>query len=165
MPDFVDRVSDYHGNVEGSFRSAGAFTWLMLAGWVAFPFAVQTVLHPSDAALALIRLQGLKHPAVMPAPTAGAEIFAVIMLATLCVAQFFVSVMFYRKAGRVVPMWPVAGVLLGVIGNGLWWYFTGAFDPEGALVGFVAVAVTVGCELLIESRARDMAFGGGRAGF
>ena len=164
MPDFVDRVSDYHGNVEGSFRSAGPFTWLMLAGWTAFPFAVRMVISPATAVLVMMRLQGL-HPAVMPAASLGGEIFALIMLSTLCVSQFFVSVVFYRKAGRVVPMWPVAGVMIAVIGNGLWWYCTGAFDSVGALVGCTAVALTVGCELLIEHRARDMAFGGVRAGF
>jgi len=162
MPDFVDRMSDYHGNVEGSLRSAKEFTWLMFGGWIAFPFAIQTVLHPADAALLLMRMQGLPHPSVMPAASLGAELFALIMLATLCVSHFFVSVVFFRRAGRVVPMYPVCGVLLGIIGNGLWWYFT-AFDPQGALVGFSAVALTVGCEILIDGRARNMAFGGGRA--
>jgi hypothetical protein len=161
----VNRVSDYHGNVEGSFCSAGVYTWLMLTGWCAFPFVVRMLVSPDTAALVLMRLQGEPHPSVMPAASAGGEIFALIMLATLCVAQFFVSVMFYRKTGRVVPMWPVAGVMIGIIGNGLWWYCTAAFDPIGALVGFSAVALTVGCELLIEYRTRDMAFGGARAGF
>jgi hypothetical protein len=165
MPNFSRQSGDYYGNVEGSFRSAKEFTWLMLAGWIAFPFVVQTCLHPADAALVMMRMQGMPHPEFEPRASIGAEIFALIMLATLCVSHFFVSVMFYRRAGRVVPMWPVAGVLLGIVGNGLWWYFTGAFDPVGALVGCVAVAVTVGCETLIDGRARNMAFGGANAGY
>lgn len=164
MPDFARRAGDYHSNVEGSFRSAGAYTWLMLAGWCAFPFSARMVVSPDTAVLVLMRLQGQPHPAVMPAGTLGGVVFALIMLATLCVGHFFVSVVFYRRAGRrasrVTPLWPVAGVLLGIIGNGLWWYFTGAFDPQGAVLGFVAAFLTAGCEILIDGPARNMAFGG-----
>jgi hypothetical protein len=166
MPDFLDRASDYQGDLEAAFRDAGAYTWLMLAVWTVFPFMVRMVLSPDTAVLILMRLQGL-HPAVMPPASLGGELFAILMLATLCVGQFFFSVVFYRRvfrsAGYTVPLFPVAGVMIGIIGNGLWWYFTGAFDPIGALIGFSSVALTVGCEILIDGRARNMAFGGAAA--
>lgn len=158
MPNFVDRAGDYHGDAEGAFRAAGGYAWLMLAGWVLFPFAVQTVLHPGDAVLLMARLQGQRAVFRSGLPVGG-EVFALIMLAALSVGQFFVTVMFFRRAGRVVPMWPVSGVLIGVIGNGAWWYATGAFDPAGALVGFAALALTVICEMLIERKANDLVFG------
>jgi hypothetical protein len=34
---------------EAAIRAGPVIVGLVAAGWIAFPFAVQTVLHPSDA--------------------------------------------------------------------------------------------------------------------
>jgi hypothetical protein len=163
-----DQLGAYEGRIEEAARRAGIFAVLLPLGWICFPFAVQTVLHPGDAVGLAGALAGrlVPHPYTQRMLFAG-ELGALAALACLGVEHFFVTVMFYRRAGMnffngraQAPTWPLAGVGVGIIGNGIWWISTG-FDLTGALVGFTAMAMTIACELVIDQMGVSFVFGSG----
>ena len=81
---------------------------------------------------------------------------AVIALAVLVMWQLIATTAFYRRAaldlgGPVAtpPLFPLAALLPGVIGNAAWLGGTGYFDLAGCLIGLSPVALTVGCEIIV----------------
>jgi hypothetical protein len=161
----------YHAGIYAAeshvaFARAGLYGWLVALGWVVFPFAVATVLHPGDAIWAQLRIQGLRVPHVFTAQqeTVG-RIEAVIALAVLVMFQLVGTVLFYRRAqlnGAKVaapPLWAWAAVLAGVLANAAWFFGTGYFDIGGCLAGLSSAALTVGCEMVVEKLGREFVCG------
>ena len=165
---YKKNVGVYAGHVYVAALRARHYAVAVALLWVLFPFAVQTVLHPTDAIWAQMRLQGLPVPQMFTAQQAGSGfIEALFALCILVLLQMVCTVMFYRRAkleGSSVAtpaLWPLAALSVGVIGNGCWWYATGAFDPNGGLVGWSSVALTVGGELLCNRLGRNFVLGTG----
>jgi hypothetical protein len=163
-----DKAGFYAADVRVGYARAGGLGWVVTAGWVAFPFALQTVFRPNDAAWALCKLAGVERPAVF---TFEQEIVGFIValfaLAVLVLVQYVATVFFYKRAQlemsgpvAVPPLWPLAAVLTGVIGNAAWWMGTGHFDLGGLLAGGASAALTVGGEMLCEKLGRNFVFSG-----
>jgi hypothetical protein len=151
---------------ESAIRAGPVLVGLVAAGWIAFPFAVQTVLHPSDAIALQYAVQGQRVPRVFTAQqeTVG-FIEAVLALAVLVMFQLVGTVLFYRRAkmdGASVAtpaLWPLAALLAGVVGNAAWFLGTGQFDVGGCLVGLSSAALTVGGEMLCNRLGREFVMG------
>ena len=159
----------YAAEVHVASARAGRYAIAVALGWVAFPFFVQTVLHPTDAVRLQLKLQGLPVPHLFTAQQAASGLVeAVFALCVLVLLQMACTMLFYRRAkmeGSSVAtpaLWPLAA-LSGVIGNGIWWYATGAFDPSGGVVGWSSAALTVGGELLCNRLGREFVLGPGNA--
>ena len=148
---------------------AGPLAWMIAAGWIVFPFAVQTVLHPADAVWAQYDLQGLGLAAVFHVAASGCG----------------------RDRGSVRPRRPghVADGLHGAVlppraverggshhadarplgllgvrhpGNSVWFValtLAGDLNFVGYFVGFSSVALTVGAERLCQRLGRDFVLG------
>ena len=57
-------------------------------------------------------------------------------------------------------LWLLACLFAGLIGNGLWWFGTGQFDPAGAVFGVASTALTeIACEITCEKLGRSFVFG------
>ena len=156
----------YASAVHVASARAGRYAIAVAAGWIAFPFAVQTCLHPTDAIKLQMKLQGLPVPDVFTAAQAGSGLVeAVFALVVLVLCQMIWTVLFYRHAkmeGASVAtpaLWPVAALAVGVLGNGAWWYATGAFDPSGGIVGWSSMALTFGAEMLCNKLGRNFVLG------
>jgi hypothetical protein len=165
---YKQSLGAYAADVHVASARAGRYAVAVALGWVAFPFVVQTVLHPTDAVWAQMRLQGLTVPQTFTAQQAASGLVeAVFALAVLILLQMVCTVLFYRRAqiegsSVATPMlWPLAALSIGVIGNGIWWYATGVFDPNGGLVGWSSAALTIGGELLCNKLGRDFVLGTG----
>jgi hypothetical protein len=162
----------YVADVRGASARAGRYSVAVTAGWVAFPFALQTVMHPTDAIWVQLKVQGLPVPHVFTAQQAAAGfVEAVIALAVLVLLQMVCTVLFYRRAkmeskGKSIAtpaLWPVAALLTGVLGNAAWFYGAGAFDPGGCAVGLSSAVLTIGGELLCNRLGREFVFGPAKA--
>jgi hypothetical protein len=160
-------LAQYAAQVQVAAVRAWRVAWIVALGWVAFPFAVATVFHPSDVIRLQAYFQGLPPPHLFTAEqlTAGL-VKAVFALGVLILVQFVGTVLFYRyarltNAERIAApaLWPLAALLTGVFGNAGWLAATGQFDAVGALFGFASMALTVGAEWLMEGLGRDFVFG------
>jgi hypothetical protein len=165
---YKQSVGAYAADVHVAAMRARQYSMAVALGWVVFPFAVQTVLHPSDAIRLQLRLQGQPVPHLFTAQQAASGLVeAVFALAVLVLLQMVCTVLFYRRAkleGSSVAtpaLWPIAALSVGVIGNGVWWYATGVFDPSGGLVGWSSMALTFGGEMLCNKLGRDFVLGSG----
>jgi hypothetical protein len=125
---------------------AGVLGWILVAIWLMYPFAVQTVIHPGDAVGFQQWIQG----------------FALIVLAGLSLLQLGVLVLIYRRVQFAFSIWLLALLLIGGIANMIWWMRTGYFDLAGALAGLTPLALVVGCEAACEKLGMDFVFGKGR---
>lgn len=160
----------YVANVHVASARAGRYALAVAAGWVVFPFVVQTVLNPTDAVRLQMKLQGFPVPHVFTAQQAASGLVeAVFAFCVLVLLQMICTVLFYRRAkmeGSSVAtpaLWPLAALSVGVLGNGAWWYATGAFDPSGGIVGWSSAALTVGGEILCNRLGRNFVLGSGTA--
>ncbi len=147
--------------------------WCVVAGWIAFPILLRTLLRPGDMIWAQYALQGQHRPAFFTAQQLGAGfIETCAALAVLLAFQFFFTVLFYRSAKVAMPgqpiatptLWPLAALLPGLIGNSAWFVSTGYFDVTGCIIGFSAIPLTVGAEIIINNLSRDFVFGPQLAG-
>ena len=168
---YKQSVGAYAAEVHVASARAKHYALVVALGWIAFPFAVQTVLHPVDALRLQLRLQGLPVPQMFTAQQAASGLVeAVFALCVLVLLQMVCTVLFYRNAQKegapiIMPaLWPLAALLPGVIGNAAWWYATGAFDPGGCVVGLSSAALTVGSELLCNRLGRNFVLGTGNGG-
>jgi hypothetical protein len=152
----------YYGDVREAFARAGFVGWLLAASWLLYPVAIQTVLHPSDAIGLQYWLQGQPVPHFFTvAMLRAGEITALIGLVVLSLFVLGLTVLFYRRADYMVWLWPLAGLLLGVAGNGGWWISKGFFDGPGALAGWAPLALMVIGEGVCERMGADFVFGKG----
>jgi hypothetical protein len=164
---FLDQAGIYAADVQVAYARNGALGWLVAAGWVAVPYAVQTVFHPSDAVKALAVLQGLPKPQFFTAQQLGVGfIEAIFALAVLAAALLVGTILFYRRAQLEVggpvaqpALWPLAAFTAGILGNAAWLVGTGYFDIGGCIVGLSSAALTIGGEVLCEQLGRDFVFG------
>jgi hypothetical protein len=153
---------DWFGRVIEAARVAKAMAAVTVAVWFLVPFAVRMVLHPSDVIRLQYWLQGQPVPGVFSQQmlTAGV-ITALVGLVVLAVLLQFALLLLYRSTQFAVALWPVAGLLVGVIGNGWWWHRVGFFDSPGALAGLASLALTVIAHAVFEKWGEDFVFGAG----
>jgi hypothetical protein len=163
---FTHQAGAYMADVHVASSRASLFAFAVAAGWIAFPFALQTVMHPQDAIRLQLKLQGLRVPDVYTAQQIGVgAVEAIFALCVLVLVQMVCTVLFYRKAqmdGASIttpPLWPLAAFFAGVLGNAAWFFGTGAFDPGGCVIGLSSAALTVGGELLCNKLGREFVFG------
>jgi hypothetical protein len=171
MDSFRDRAGAYVADVQVGYVRAGLIGWLVALGWIAFPFALQTLLHPGDAIQLQYVLQGQTPPQILTAQQTGVGfVETVFALAVLMLFQLVNTVLFYRRAqlsGAAVAtptLWPLAAILPGVIGNAAWYVGTGYSDTTGFLIGLTPVALTVAAETLCDRLGRDFVLGPAVAG-
>jgi hypothetical protein len=153
-----DEAGVYAATVHVAEAKSRPWLWVVALGWAAFPFFLRTALvNPSDMIWLQDYAQGL---AVPPRFTEQQSIMglieAVIALGVLVMWQLIATTAFYRRAaldtgGPVAtpPLFPLAALLPGVFGNAAWLGGTGYFDPAGCVIGLSPVALTVGCEFIV----------------
>ena len=156
-------VGKYYGDLTIAAGRAKLMTSVLIGGWLLFPVAVQTVLHPTHAIGFEHWLQQQEVPRyyTMHMVTIG-EVKALGALITLFVFMLGATVLFYRRAGYWVKLWPVPALLVGVLANSVWLLHTGFFDRIGMLAGFSSLALMVICEAVCENLGADFVFGKGQ---
>jgi hypothetical protein len=166
---YKQSIGTYAADVHVASARAARYAAVVGTGWVAFPFTLQTVLHPVDALRLQLTLQGLPLPPVFTVQQAASGfVEAVFALCVLVLLQMVCTVLFYRRAqmegsSLATPaLWPLAA-LTGLIGNAVWWYATGAFDPSGCIVGLSSSALTVASEMLVNKLGREFVLGSAKA--
>jgi hypothetical protein len=164
----VKRMDDYVAQLLVSGVRAWRVAWIVAVGWALFPFAVATVLHPSDVIRLQAALQGLPQPHSFTSQQLGSGLMqAVFVFGVLVLVQLVGTALFYRRARlthagpvAIPALWPLAAIVPGVVGNAGWWLASGGtIDPVGILIGFSPVALTVVCEWVINGLGRDFVFG------
>jgi len=166
MNSFRDRLGAYGAELQVGVVRGGWLSLAIAGGWVIFPFALQTVVHPSDVMRLQSALQGLPRPSSFTSQQlAVGFIEAVVALAVFVLIQLVATVMFYRRAqvmGAAIAtpvLWPLAAILPGILGNAAWYVATGYFDLGGCLIGFGSLVLTVLCETVCEGLGRDFVLG------
>jgi hypothetical protein len=155
-------IGNYLGGLYEAWRVSGIFGWLLVAVWCLWPTAFVTVWHPSDAVGFQLWLQGFVVPNFLSGRALYAgEAAALLFLAMLSLAQYNILQMIYRRCGFFVQMAPLAFILLGLIGNGIWYWRTGVFDLEGCLVGLLPMVGTIISHGICEHGAGEFVFGPG----
>jgi hypothetical protein len=167
MHDLKNQAGAYLGNVAEASSRANGFIAAVAFGWAALPFVVQTAFfHPSNAIKVQSILQGLPPPHAFTSQqlTVG-FIEALVALGVLLLVQMCLTVLFYRNAkmqGQSVAtpvLWPLAAFTVGIVGDGIWFYASGAFDPVGCMIGLTSAFVTVGGEWLCNKLGREFVLG------
>jgi hypothetical protein len=149
-------------NTELSTGGGMILTGAILVGWLVYPTALVTVVFPSDAIAFEYWMQGQPVPRIFtPQMLIAGEMTALTVLVGLSLFLLGTVVLFYRRVRFSVSIWPLAGVLVGLLGNGTWWVGTWHFDLLGALAGLTPLVITVGCELVCEEWGQDFVFGPG----
>ena len=154
---FFDRIGGYAAELHTAvFRAGWLAVLLLIPGWFAFPFTVQSLLHPLDVVKIDHVLHGLSVPHTATARQLTVALTEVaVIIAALCMWQLIVTVSFYRKA-------QVFGALLvGGLGNLAW--FIGLHgdtsDITGYVIGLTSTAVAIALEMLCEQLGRDFVVG------
>ena len=142
------------------FGEAGFLGLILVFLWLMYPFALQTVLHPSDAVGFQAYIQGLPISQYISqrAMLSGLAL-AVIALGCLSLVHFVVLLLIYRRVQYAFSCWFVALLLIGGVANGLWYLRTGYFDLLGALAGLTPLCLMVGLEGVFERLGQDFVFG------
>jgi hypothetical protein len=170
---FQDDLGNYAADAHVAYVRAGWLGGAVAVGWLLVPVAVQTVFHPGDAFWLLqLKLHGSPVPASFTASQlAIGFIEAVIGLVLLASLQLAGTIWFYRRAQLQVtgpvaqpPLWILAAITSGILGNCAWFIGTQAFDLFGGFVGLTSLVLTVGGEMLCESLGREVVFGPALAG-
>jgi hypothetical protein len=144
------------------FRDAGFLGLILACLWLMYPFAMQTVIHPSDAVGFQAYIQGLPiSQYVTQRALLGGLALAVIALGCISLMHFVVLLLIYRRVQYAFSCWFVALVLIGGVANGLWYLRTGYFDLLGALAGLTPLVLMVGLEGVFERLGQDFVFGKG----
>jgi hypothetical protein len=141
---------------------AGALSIVLVAIWIMYPFAVQTVFHPQDAIGFQAWMQGLPVSRYITDRAAHAGVFtALLVLAGLSLLQFVVTLLIYRAVKFSFETWLLALILIGGVGNGIWWLATGYWDPIGAFAGVTPLFLMVACQTACEKFGMKIIFGEG----
>jgi hypothetical protein len=158
----MNGLDKYLGGLYAAWVMSGVLGYLLVLGWLLYPVAFVTVLHPSDAVGFQLWLQGFVVPHFMShrALYAG-EGAALAALAALSLLQLVIVTLIYRCSGFFVQLWPLALFLVGFIANAVWWARTGYFDPVGALAGLMPVVAAVACHAVCERLGARFVFGPG----
>jgi hypothetical protein len=158
----VEAIGKYCDNFLAACGRAKLWTSVLLIGWLLFPVGIQTVFNPTDAIgfQTLIQHQPIRRFYTWRMAEAG-EFDATFALVTLSLLMLWATVLFFRRTQYFVKLFPVAGLLAGIIANGLWWFDKGFFDQTGALAGLAPLALMVSCEAACEHFGADFVFGKG----
>jgi hypothetical protein len=161
-------MDDYVAQIQVAIVRAWRVAWIVAIGWGLFPFAVATVLNPSDVIRLQAKLEGLPPPHLFTQQALVSGLMqAAFALVVLAGFQLGATVLFYRYAQLVSaarpasPMlWPLAAIATGVVGNACWVAAMGTIDdPVGLLIGFSPTALTVLVEWVVNGLGRDFVFG------
>lgn len=141
---------------------AGALGYLLVVIWFLYPFAVQSIVHPTDVAGLQLYIQDLpiKGYISVKAMVAG-EITAVCFLAVLALGNFVLLLFIYRELQCAFSAWVLALVLVGGLGNLAWGIYFGFFDIIGIVAGVFPTVVMVVQQYLFEHLSQDFVFGKG----
>jgi hypothetical protein len=136
-----------------AFRRAGISKWVIIICWLLVPILGQTIMHPTDAAGFWYWLNSQAPPRFYTShEVVRGEFAAVLSLAAVLFIYLVAVTLFYRRVGDYVALWPLAALLVGVIGNAGWWFGTGYWDNSGALAGWfpaIMAGIATGvCEYL-----------------
>jgi hypothetical protein len=143
-----------------SMRRAGLLKWFMFATWFVVPVLAQSIQHPTDMAGFWYWLNGQPVPRMFTThQVVMGEIEAILALAIVGFMQFFMTVLFYRKAQFPVMLWPLPVLLVGLVGNAGWWIGTGTFDPTGVLAGLMPAAWSGICAAICGYLSENFVFG------
>jgi hypothetical protein len=152
----------YCGLLTVALERAWGLVCLITLDWLMVPVALKMVLHPDHALGFGYWLQGQPVPTYFTSQMlAVGEMKALMAVGILGLLMLGLVVLFYRKTQFAMPLWPLAVVITGVLGNGIWWIGTGSFDPTGALVGMAPMALAVVCQIACEQLGQDFIFGKG----
>jgi hypothetical protein len=160
----LDQAGDYVSQVHVADAKSRPWLYVVALGWGAFPFLLRTVLvNPGDMIWLQDWAQGLSVPlSFTDTQTTVGLVEAVIALAVMVMWQLIATTAFYRRAaldqgGPVAtpPLFPLAALLPGVLGNAAWLGGTGYFDLTGCLIGLSPVALTVGCEIVVNRLGKN----------
>jgi hypothetical protein len=137
-------VGYYCWSALAALRRAAVLEWLTLVGsWVVMPvLLVEGVRYPVDAVGLWCWITGAASPSggLSPRELVVEAIATIFGLAGVLFVQGMAAERLYRKAGYAVALWPLA-VLVGIAGNGAWWWGTAVLDPTGTFAGFVPALV------------------------
>jgi hypothetical protein len=167
MHDLKNQAGAYLGNLGEASSRANGFIAAVALGWAGLPFVVQTAFfHPSNAIKLQFRLQGLPPPHVFTSQqlTVG-FIEALLALGVLLLVQMVCTTLFYRNAkmqGQSVAhpvLWPLAAFGVGIVGNGIWYYATGAFDFTGCMIGLSSGGAALAAEFVVNKLGREFVMG------
>lgn len=162
----MDAIGEYIAEMHGALARAGGRAALLLPGWFALPFVVQSMLHPLD----VVKLDHLLHGFPLPHTALARQLTVAftetaIVLAAICLWQLVVTVAFYRKAqifgvrAAAPPLWPMAALLVGGVGNLVWFVGLGGVIDLSYAIGLTSAALTIGIEALCEQLGRDFVLG------
>jgi hypothetical protein len=141
-------------------RRAGILKWFMVGSWFAVPFLAKMIAHPMHAAGFWYWVNGQHVPHYFTsAEITRGELSAVVALVAVCFVYVVVTTLFYRRAGFYAPLWPFAALLVGIVGNGSWWLYTGTFDTTGALAGFMPMVLAGVAAGVCEKLGANFVFG------
>jgi hypothetical protein len=156
-------IGQHFGAPFAALARAGVLGWILIAIWLMYPFAVQTVIHPGDTVGFQQWIQGFEVSRYLTSQALVAgEVTALIVLGALSLLQLGVVVLIYRRVQFAFSSWLVALLLIGVVANAIWWMRTGYFDLAGALAGLTPLVLVVGCEAACEKLGMDFVFGKGQ---
>lgn len=116
-------MDDYAAQIQVAIVRAWRVAWIVAGVWALFPFAVATVLHPSDVIRLQAALQGLPKPhSFSGQELASGFVQALFVLGVMVLVQIVGTTLFYRRV-QLLPtgpiaapaLWPVAAILTGVL--------------------------------------------------
>ncbi len=160
-------VQEYAADVKVAYGRAGVTGWLVAGMWCLCPFVVQSIRHPED----IIRLQYIVQgqpapPAFTAQQLAVGVVETALILGVLILCQLVCTILFYRRSklqGAKKPatpmLWPLAVIVPGLIGNGIWYFALGYWDQTGFLIGLVPMVLTFGAELICNRLGRNFVYG------
>ena len=156
----MNGLETWLGRFVSATKHSGIFGFLLVIDWLLLPTAFVTIWHPEDAVGFQLWLQGFAVPHYMSQQALRAGFgAAVFVFGVLCLGQYNILQMIYRRAGTFVHFGPAAAILIGVIANGCWWLKTGFWDFWGAIAGLSPAFAAVVSQVICERAAGNMVFG------
>jgi len=150
------------GSATEAARLAPGLAVAIAAVWFLVPWTAQLVAHPDDVIRLQRLLEGEAVPNVFSAQQLVAgRIAAGVTLAALVLLLLGLLTVLYHRLQFAVTLWPVAAIVLGVIGNSVWWQVFGFVDKPGIVAGLLPAALTLVWQHAAESWAQDFVFGRG----
>ena len=119
-------------------------------------------MHPQDAAGFWYWLNSQHPPSFYTSHEVVRGEFAAILALGFVMFVYLVAItLFFRRTQYFVALWPLAGLLVGVVGNAGFWIGTGYWDTTGALAGWIpAVMAGIG-SAVCEGLGANFVFGKG----
>jgi hypothetical protein len=150
------------GSVVEAARLARGLTASIAALWCLLPWTVQMALHPAD----MIRLQRWLEGEPIPSGFGAQQLFAGEVAAWLTLAALVLLLLglltvLYHRLQFAVTLWPIAGIVLGIIGNLLWARAFHFYDLQGIAAGLFPAALTLIWQRAAEGWAQNFVFGSG----